>query len=71
LGIPYMDGRGCSIDNMGDGWRCMMYGYGESFRFTNFEDIVKSKGQYFYRVKQDKDRNIDGQIMHELFKYLR
>ena len=71
LGIPYTNGRGCSIDNMGDCWRCMMYGHGESFEFTDFGDIVKSKGQYFYRVKQDKDRSVDGKIMHELFKYLK
>lgn len=70
LQIPYTDGKGCSIDNMGDKWRCMMYGGGESFEFTDFKDTKKSEGQYFYRIKQDGNRYIEDFLMHELFKNL-
>lgn len=72
LGLPYTNGMGCSIDNMGENWRCMVYGGGESFEFTDFSDVKKAQqeGQFFYRVKQDGQRDIDEYIMKQLFKHL-
>lgn len=71
LGIPFTQGRGCSIDKIGEGamWQCTCYGT-ESFIFDNFYDVTKSAGQYFYRVKNDSDRNVDEYVMRELFKHL-
>lgn len=68
--IPYMSGLACSIDKLENGWRCLCYGT-ESFLFTDFSDIKKSEGQFFYRVKQDYDRQQDKYVMNELFKYLK
>jgi hypothetical protein len=69
LGIPFTDGRGCSIDKMGERWICLSYGT-NSFEFSDFSEITKSKGQFMYRVKQDYDRNQDEYVMRQLFKYL-
>lgn len=70
LGVPYTKGLGCSINKFDSGrWGCFSYGT-ESFEFDDFADIVKSKGQYFYRVKYDPDRNVDRYIMEQLHKYL-
>lgn len=71
LNIPYTQGKGCSIDKVGNGWLCLMYGHGTSFEFTSFEDIIKAKGQYFFRVKNDGDRRIDEIVMHNIFNYLK
>lgn len=68
FGIPYTDGCACTIDNLGDRWRCMQYGKGENFEFTEWGDIIKSEGHYYYRVKQDLKRDVDEMIMKELFK---
>jgi len=71
LGIPYTKGWGASIDKLHtDKWQCIMYNYGESFTFENWEDIKKAKGQYFYRVKQDGQRWLDEFIMEQLFNVL-
>lgn len=65
------NGRLASIDNNGDGsYRCLIYGGGESFVFTDFADMQKAEGHFFFRVKQDHDRTQDVRIMHELFKHL-
>lgn len=69
LGIPFMPGRGCSIDKQKTGWLCLCYGT-ESFTFDDFSEVTKSKGQYFFRCKNDGDRNVDEIVMRELFKYL-
>lgn len=68
-----LDGKGmcASIDRDGSGpFRCICYGGGESFLFTDFADIKKAEGHFYFRCKQDHDRSIDVQIMHELFKHL-
>lgn len=64
-------GRLASIDKTGDGsFRCLLYGGGESFEFTDFADIRKADGHFFFRVKQDHDRTQDVRIMRELFQHL-
>jgi hypothetical protein len=71
LDIPYTQGRGASIEDKKDGkWMAMCYGT-DSLEFTDFADVKKIKGQYFYRVKQDQNRGMDLHIMKELFKALK
>lgn len=70
LEIPYTNGMGCSIDKKENGWLCLSYGGTETFEFSDFSEITKSKGQYYYRVKQDGKREVDEHIMRELFKHL-
>ncbi len=70
LSIPYTRGKACSIDKLeGDKWRCLCYD-AESFEFTDFADVALKSKNYFYRVKQDYDRNMDEYVMNELFKQL-
>lgn len=69
LGIPFMQGRGCSIDKQKTGWLAMCYGT-DSYTFNEFSEIRKDNGQYFFRCKQDGYRDQDEYIMRELFKYL-
>ncbi len=66
LKIPFTSGRGCSIDKAENGWRCLTYGGGENFEFTEFEDIKKANGQFFFRVKQDGKRWVDKFLMEQL-----
>lgn len=66
LGIPFSEGKSGSIDKMPDGWRIISYG-GESVAFNEFSEIIRLK-HHFYRVKCDKNRNVDAFVMHELFK---
>lgn len=68
LGIPFTSGKGCSIDRDGDKWRCIGYGT-ESFEFANFDEFQK-QGHFFYRCKQDLDRDKDEFVMRELFRIL-
>lgn len=70
VGISFMQGKNCTIDKMPIGWRAMCYG-SESFEFSNFEDIKKANGQFYFRCKQDYNREIDGFVMQELFKILK
>lgn len=70
LSIPYTEGRGCSIDNLGNVWRLMVYGGGNSFEFTDFADLKKLENQFFFRCKQDQKRWVDKFLMEELFKIL-
>lgn len=70
LGIPWTKAKACSIDKMPDGWRCIVYGGGESFSFKDFSEIVKAEGHFFFRCKQDYNREEDAFVMKELFKYL-
>lgn len=70
LGVPYRAGRACSIDKVSDGlWQCTAYG-SDSFQFTDFVDIKKATGQYWFRCKQDYDRNQDQYVMEQLLKHL-
>lgn len=70
LGIPFTQGVACTIDKMGNGWRLMSYGLGDSFEFTDFEDMKKAKGHFFIRCKHDPDRDVDEYVMNELYKVL-
>ena len=71
LNCPYIQGKLVSIDKLSTGWQAICYGGGESFNFTDWEDIKKTKGQFFFRVKCDADRNIDEFVMNQLFKHLK
>jgi hypothetical protein len=68
LGIPFGKGKSCTIDKINDYWRCLCYG-SESFEFSDFKDLSKAN-QFFFRVKQDYDRNVDTYLMKEIFKNL-
>ncbi len=69
-----MDGSGklATIDSTpgSDEFRCLCYGGGENFTFTDFADIGKAGDHHFFRVKQDHDRSIDVKIMHALKNHL-
>lgn len=69
LGVPFIDGKSCSIDKTDKGWRCIMYGYGNSFEFTEWEEI-KNITQHYYRVKNDLNRDVDRFVMERLFEVL-
>lgn len=70
LGYSFTPAIACSIDRLIGKWRCTCYG-SESFEFDTFDEIVKAEPQFFFRTKQDYDREKDLEIMRELFKYLR
>ncbi len=70
LNIPYTQGRMCSIDKMENSWRCLCYGT-ESIEFTQFSELHKIKDQFFFRCKQDYDRNVDAFVMESLFNVLK
>lgn len=70
LGVPFTPMRACSIDKIAGGWRCTAYN-SQGFDFLDFSEIIKSEGQFFYRVKQDGQRDVDDYIMRQLFKYLK
>lgn len=73
LGIALNQGTmACSIDDNHDGsFTCMCYGGPvETFRFTDFSDVKKAEGHFFFRVKQDHNRRLDERIMRELKKHL-
>jgi hypothetical protein len=70
LGYKFTPAIACSIDRLIGKWRCMCYG-SESFEFDNFDEIVKAEPQFFFRTKQDYDREKDMDIMREIFKYLK
>lgn len=68
LGIPYYKGTGCSINEKDGKW--LLLGYNSpSIEFENFED-VKPLQNHFYRVKIDRDRQLDKYLMEKLFKTL-
>lgn len=72
LGIPLeSNGRCASINLMPDGsFMCMVYGHGENFTFTDWADVAKADGHFFFRVKHDPDRSVDLKVMRELHKHL-
>lgn len=60
-----------SINLTPDGsYTCLLYGHGDGFIFTNFEDINKAEGHFYFRCKQDLRRHEDVRIMRELWKHL-
>lgn len=70
LKIPYTQGRACTIDKTDNGWRLMAYGC-TGFEFNDFEDLKKLDNQFYYRVKQDYDRDMDKYLMEKLFQVLK
>lgn len=73
LKIPYTNGAGCSIDQYGESWLCLSYGEtrSKSFTFKEFSEVPEKSNQFFYRVKQDKNRDKDKYIMEQLFENLK
>lgn len=71
-GIEATPGRCCSIDDLKEGrWRCVNYGGESNFEFTDFADVAAKAGDhYFFRVKQDHDRNLDVMLMRKLMEVL-
>lgn len=70
LGVKFKSGTGCSIDKVGNEWRMLQYGHGQSFTFSAWEDVKKAEGQFAFRVKQDDDRTKDKFIMQRLYENL-
>lgn len=71
LKIPFTEGRACSINKKPNNkWMCLCYGT-NSYDFSNFSEIKKDDGQFFFRVKQDGRRDLDEMIMNELFRNLK
>lgn len=71
LGYKFTPAIACSIDRLIGRWRCMSYGGPASFEFDNFDEMVKAEDHFFFRTKQDYDREKDMEIMRDLFKYLK
>lgn len=71
LNIPYTSGKMASIDKMEDGWRLISYRDGDSYVFNSFSEIKKEQGHFYYRCKQDYDRDKDRYVMEQLFRYLK
>jgi hypothetical protein len=73
-GVGISMNQGCvfsTIDDQFEGkWLCMCYGLGEPFTFTDFADLKKAEGHFFFRVKQDHNRRLDEKLMRELKKNL-
>lgn len=69
LGIPYMPGKCCSLNEKDGAWLCLGYG-AESIEFSDFNDLKPLK-HHFYRVKIDRDRNIDEFLMNQLYNTLK
>lgn len=67
LGFNFRDGVACSIDQKENHYSYTCYKT-ESF---DSDKIVKAEGQFFYRVKQDRDRNLDEKIMRELYNQIK
>lgn len=70
LNIPYTNGVCCTIDKTENGWRVLNYGFGDNYEFETFEQF-KQQGHFFYRVKQDYNRNMDTFLMNELYTKLK
>lgn len=70
LSIPFRSGNACSIDKDGVNWRCLQYGFGESFTFNAWDAIKQAEGHYFFRCKQDYDRSVDAFVMERLKEFL-
>src|ERR1043165_5400811 len=69
IGIT-LDGTGlcCSINKREHDWLCITHNskVQEPFEFTDFKDVVKASDQWYWRVKCDLRRHIDGEIMRQL-----
>jgi hypothetical protein len=70
LGVPFMQGKSCSINLTDKGWLMLACGDGINVEINEWSD-VKKETNHFYRVKQDGNRAMDGVIMNELFNVLK
>lgn len=65
------EGRVCSIEKTPTGWSVLVYNGPEpGFEFTDFADLNRLEGQYFYRVKYDPDRSVDAFLMKQMAQAL-
>jgi hypothetical protein len=65
LGIKTKQGNSCSINKEENNWMLLSYGFGESIKFTDFKDVANTP-HYFFRVKQDGQREKDEYLMIKL-----
>lgn len=70
LKVPYTDSRACSLNEGVNKWVCLGYGDGASFEFSDWNDVKEKSNHFFYRVKIDRNRNIDEYLMKRLFEVL-
>jgi len=71
LGVPVMEAHSATVNMTPNGYLLMVYGHGENFEFTDFSDINKAEGHFFFRCKQDLRRHEDVRIFRELHKHLK
>lgn len=66
------NGRCASINKQPDGnWNCITYGSPiGGFEFSEFAEVRRLEDQFFFRCKQDADRNADAETMRLLKQYL-
>jgi hypothetical protein len=70
LGILVTQGHTTTVNLQPDGsFLTLVYGHGDNFTFTDFEDFNKAEGHFFVRCKHDPDRTQDLRIMRELHKH--
>jgi hypothetical protein len=72
LGIPLSgNGRMATIDQHGDEYQVTVYGTGQGFTFTDWDDVNKAQPHFYWRCKQDLRRHEDLMIFRELHKHLK
>lgn len=72
LGVPVTEGHSASINQNDGTYTVFVYGHGENFSVTDFNQLTNQiAGHFFVRVKQDMRREEDVRIMKELFKYFK
>ncbi len=66
LGIPYTEGKACSINKTEAGYLCLLYGGGESFESVDLKEF-NPLSHFFFRIKTEGDRPHDFVLMEMLF----
>ncbi len=71
LQIPLESKGWCASINLNPNGEhlCLTYNHGESFTFTDWEDVNKLDGHFFCRCKYDPDRTQDLMIFRKLFEH--
>jgi hypothetical protein len=70
MGIEYTRGVAASISVGDNGNSVICYNANEGFDFTDWNDLRKLDAQFFYRIKQDGQRNIERGIMEQMAIHL-
>ncbi len=71
IGVPLASNGWCASINLHPGGEhlCLTYNHGESFTFTNWEDVNKLGCHFFVRCKHDPDRTQDLMVFRKLFEF--